>query len=128
MELFEALAANLGDEWRQVAESLGINKARVQAIKRDNAGCENAVPNMVLDMLACWYKSARKNCNKVNWEIYNSTNQNIKAKRPTDLVNRNQCQIWIFAVLSHLCFEADSHFSGIPSRVFSIFNWLSKGI
>ena len=65
MELFEVLTANLGDEWRQVAEFLGINRARTQAIMRNNAGCENAVPNMVLDMLVCWYKSARKNCNKV---------------------------------------------------------------
>ncbi len=65
MELFEALAADLGDEWKSMAEFLGVNFARVQAIIRDNADSGNPLKNIV-DMLISWFKNAPKNCNKVH--------------------------------------------------------------
>ena len=65
LEFFESLATSLGAEWRQLAEFLGLNRGRIQAIIRDNSGIPQAEPNMVLDMLVYWYKSAPKNCDKV---------------------------------------------------------------
>ncbi len=66
MELFEALAADLGDEWKTMAEFLGVNFARVQAIIRDNSDSGNPTMRNIVDMLISWYKNAPKNCNKVN--------------------------------------------------------------
>ena len=66
MEYFTLLSQHLGDEWKRLAEHLGVNKARVQSIIQYNAdiGASSQMKN-IQDMLVCWYKNCAMSADKV---------------------------------------------------------------
>ena len=55
----------MGDEWRQMAESIGLTAPVIQRIisKSQDGASEGA---MVKDMLLAWYKTAKSSTDKVN--------------------------------------------------------------
>ena len=52
-ELLRHLAAELGDEWRQLAENLELRRGRLAAIMRNNV---NDRDEAVYEMLVTWAK------------------------------------------------------------------------
>ena len=73
-EFLRQLAGDLGDEWRQVAEFLGVSPARVESIKRDHLAARSMEP-VIFDVLRSWYKNANRNSDKV---IKNGTTRFLK--------------------------------------------------
>ncbi|CAG5134374.1 unnamed protein product [Candidula unifasciata] len=61
-----ALAASLGDEWKQVGHYLGVQRARIQAIMRNVTVGERSEQEAKYDMLVTWLKGAAKALDKVS--------------------------------------------------------------
>ncbi|KAK2160425.1 hypothetical protein LSH36_133g00024 [Paralvinella palmiformis] len=57
------LSTVIGDEWRTLAQHLGIRRMRIQAILRNNVTMENDA--VIYEMLATWAKRMPRSVNKV---------------------------------------------------------------
>ena len=66
---FETMAADLGDEWRQLVDYLGVTPARVQSICREHQDSGSTI-KVILDALVCWYKQSARNSDKVSWTVF----------------------------------------------------------
>jgi len=62
------LATEVGDEWRRLAQCLGIRSIRQQAIirKTNAAGSSEARRDAIYDMLASWMKKMPRAADKVD--------------------------------------------------------------
>jgi len=63
-DMLRHLATGLGDEWRPLANCLGIRSIRQQAITRNGNATERQ--EAVYDMLTSWMKKMPRATNKVN--------------------------------------------------------------
>ena len=69
-DMLRHLATEVGDEWRRLAQCLGIRAVRQQAIMRTSnasgaAAVANARRHAVYDMLTSWMKRMPHSANKV---------------------------------------------------------------
>ena len=62
-DLLHFLSAELGDEWRRVAQHLGVKRVRIQAIMRNNVNCD--IERTIYDMFVTWLKRIPKAAKKV---------------------------------------------------------------
>ena len=63
-DLLHFLSAELGDEWRRVAQHLGVKRVRIQAIMRNNVNCD--IERTIYDMFVTWLKRVPKAAKKVS--------------------------------------------------------------
>lgn len=64
-DLMRHLAADMGDEWRKVAMTLNISRARIQAILRNTQIGESTEEDARYQMLITWLKKMPKSIDKV---------------------------------------------------------------
>ena len=57
------ISSSLGDEWKLVAQQLGVRRMRIQAIMRNNVTQSNDA--VIYDTLATWAKRIPRSINKV---------------------------------------------------------------
>ena len=60
----DELSKEIGDEWRQMAEKLGLSAPGIQRITLRSQ--DGASELMVKDMLLTWYKTAKSSTDKVS--------------------------------------------------------------
>lgn len=77
-DLMRHLAADMGDEWRKVAMTLNISRARIQAILRNTQIGESTEEDARYQMLITWLKKMPKSIDKVTV----LTNAFMKNGRP----------------------------------------------
>ena len=64
-DLMRHLAADMGDEWRKVAMTLNISRARIQAILRNTQISDSTDEDTRYQMLITWLKKMQKSIDKV---------------------------------------------------------------
>ena len=64
-DLMRHLAADMGDEWRKVAMTLNISRARIQAILRNTQISDSTDEDARYQMLITWLKKMPKSIDKV---------------------------------------------------------------
>ncbi|XP_078328192.1 death domain-containing protein 1-like [Crassostrea virginica] len=77
-DLMRHLAADMGDEWRKVAMTLNISRARIQAILRNTQISDSTDEDARYQMLITWLKKMPKSIDKVTV----LTNAFMKNGRP----------------------------------------------
>lgn len=63
-DFLRQLASCLSNEWKNLADELGLSKTRIQAIQR-NHGQESSTEDIILDMLLTWVRKMPSSCSKV---------------------------------------------------------------
>ena len=58
------LSAEMGDEWKKMAQILNIRRVRIEAILRNNVN--SSTEQAVYDMLTTWAKRVPRSLNKVH--------------------------------------------------------------
>ncbi|KAI0239413.1 hypothetical protein LSAT2_009847 [Lamellibrachia satsuma] len=84
---FRELSEYIGDEWQQLAERLGIKRARIQSLMRSNPKVGSR-PKNIEDMLLQWYKRCPKRHDKVA-DLYYSLCEVGREDLAVELRERN---------------------------------------
>ncbi|KAK3095023.1 hypothetical protein FSP39_009314 [Pinctada imbricata] len=88
-DLMRYLAMEMGDEWRKVAQTLNVSRARIQAIIRNSQIKDATDEDMRYEMLMTWLKKMPKSIDKVT-VLVNALMRNGRGDLAEDLRNKDQ--------------------------------------
>ena len=66
---FEHMAADLGDEWRQLVDYLGVTPARIQSMCTEHQDSGSTI-KVIQEALVWWYKQSTRNSDKVSRTVF----------------------------------------------------------
>ena len=97
-ELLHQIAADLGEEWKRLAQQLNIKRMRIQAIIRNNV--EWDTEHVIYEMLITWMKRVPKSANKV---------RPVCAFTHSDLIHKWQQTKYINYLISEMLVWSQSY-------------------